>query len=1093
MPTIEPTSQKTRVPATLEHVSASGALAEADQIFAAEPSPPSAGNSVEDWIADLNQRAKTLLLQLTHLQAVVQAINTGSRFVWESPTDLDYDGGFRIGLNVLSSATTFSDPRHPIVATRSASNTHIDAKAPRGFDPALMRVLVTRSGSVAATIPGDGQEWNIIQGTGSPEITTWQIQDSHGAVDDFSFRPGDSFQLQIARVAHELEIPLEALEDGGAVDGSLMLFDEGWTAGGSIIDYLLVSLRQSRWRGEWAAGTFLDDDLCEYESKFYLRNGAGSDSGAQNPTANSSWQEVTISDEPLEYWVAQRMKAIASIHDSGQVEEDLHDALDQNTWRGEWQSGTPYAVPQLVKYAQTPGIYYERKTPGTDSPAQNPVANAGAWTRYDASESDLMYWVAYRMDKIAQIDELADTPTITMRAPASAAIVAGDPVIMDAINGAPEIKLAGDNIFDAGRKLLGIATDSAAAGDDVEVLRFGLRNVVFAGPLTTADQGKPVYLSSYGLPFWTLDISASLDHGRIHGVLMRVTSTSRRQADVLWDFEGLRQPDSAPWARAEDTSIIPQDKLPAEAGGHLQSSESIGYEPHGGYAYLLSSHPGTIWGTPNPAPLAKRAQPLHWRELGSDDTRPARAGQYDYTYQTAARQVITSRQAVALNTPGFAGLDGNGNPSGFDNTKPGYGWSGATHRWLYNQVAFTDATAGTTQRYVQVAVSVDIDPNEWHEGDTLQVQWVSADGRDYTPNPVPPITFRLHDTGNQKTLNDRFYVRITPDGVFGSGGRPFYLNFLLTPGDGRATTTRTILEARVSFVLPFVGQYPVQSLHALSIAAGFPETLVVDDNPSGYDSVRIGRAGDDDRTTVDLEIQADGHYLEAGRDMRQVALRFWASAQPSSVPSGAEIRIYTWLPGLLAPQVLGKLALDDTNWLNSASGLQGTAHGVLKGQRFAVVIADASHTPTLAQLGAPIGTWDVNVDSSDQPRYVTLVPGLLRTHQILAEEQATSQTDRAIPAADMPAVDPRAFQRIVVVVKDGNDRPCGTLEWPSQMQDLPPLTDFATSGGYASGSWADQSGNLHGLRFGVKADGSAILSTYAANVALLGAWIEYLS
>ena len=279
-------------------------------------------NSVEDSLAAIETNEHTTSSRIDHLQEVVDAIKTGSH-VWEPPTDLDFAGNFRIGTTVGTSATNFVDPRHPIVAA-AAGSTHVDFQVPRGFDPELMRLAVT-SGSTTTYYPGAGQEWNIIQRPGATIVDTYQLQTDPGrAVVNIAYASGDSFQMQLS--SHEVAIPLEALEDGGAVEGSLMLYDDDWTAGPSIIHYLLLGLRQNRWRGEWDAGTYLDGDLCEYESKFYLRNGAGSDSGAQNPTANSSWQEVTISNEPLEYWTAQRMKAIASIHDSGQVDEDLHDA-----------------------------------------------------------------------------------------------------------------------------------------------------------------------------------------------------------------------------------------------------------------------------------------------------------------------------------------------------------------------------------------------------------------------------------------------------------------------------------------------------------------------------------------------------------------------------------------------------------------------------------------------------------------------------------------------------------------------------------------------------------------------------------------------
>ena len=91
-------------------------------------------NSVEDSLSTIEANEKTQSSRIDHLQAVVDALNTGSRYTWEPPTLLDYDSGFRVS-HIEAQGWTYVDP--PSAAGRISQRQHgHPGRSPPGVRPA---------------------------------------------------------------------------------------------------------------------------------------------------------------------------------------------------------------------------------------------------------------------------------------------------------------------------------------------------------------------------------------------------------------------------------------------------------------------------------------------------------------------------------------------------------------------------------------------------------------------------------------------------------------------------------------------------------------------------------------------------------------------------------------------------------------------------------------------------------------------------------------------------------------------------------------------------------------------------------------------
>ena len=957
-------------------------------------------NSVEDSLSTIEANEKTQSSRIDHLQAVVDALNTGSRYAWEPPTLLDYDSGFRVS-HIEAQGWTYVDPRQPQVASRNG-NTSIRAEVPRGFDPQLMRMAVTR-GNAVTSYPGDGQEWNQVTAPGTRFLDTYELQnDSGGTAVSISVQTGDSFQFQIARVAHELEIPLEALEQGLAGDGDLMTYladANGWRAAPGIAASLISSFSQSRWRSTWAPGAFIDKDLCKYQSKYYLRAGSGTDSASQNPTANAHWHELAATGENvLDYWLAVRMDAIASI--------------------GEADTG-------LSRY-------------------------------------------------------------VTL--PADGALASRVPVYLLLDNNSPVVKGIDAAEIASGRPILGTASQQGAAdGADVSIQRYGRGPGDFpANSLSAGDVGKPVYLRSATHPWWTTDISESADGGRIHGVIEQLEPSDG--ALVIWDFVAARTPDPAPWARAGQ---------PEPGDADIGTSASVAYDNEHRYAYLRSDNPGTLWGTPAEVPRDGAARPIHWREIGSDDTRTLPAGNYFYTFrdQRDGGFVLSSGNPNSQALDNMGPTDSAGNPQGYDASAPGFIFSSGLHRFYFNEIGFTIANAGTTIRDLLFDFEIQIRPAEWRTGDLLTLTIETTGGglsqHVFTWSP---------QTGDDQ---DIFGAEITyrlPDGLTSQNSQ-FYLRLQLDAADQRAQTSRHIEAVDMTVAAPHKGTYAIQGLRVTDSLPDAPVSMGAN-RPSGGATLTPVVRGDDNTAALFLNLyreqepppnsEHDWHYLEATADMRKVTLKIWASQNPTYTTG--RIQVWTWLPGVLAAKKIGERALSD--YRTEGNAIRVLVGAVLKGQRFLIFATDAptSLTGFATAIGAPFISWDVN--PSGEPAYQTVIPGLLKIQRVLASENAAQAGPRIIAKSDLPGVPTRLWERIWVAIDDGNNPyvSLGHIDWQGDLLEEFPAAEtdatFITRGAFMSGFLVASDQGFISLRAGIKANGDLAVE-FHQNRQCRGIWIEF--
>jgi len=525
----------------------------------------------------------------------------------------------------------------------------------------------------------------------------------------------------------------------------------------------------------------------------------------------------------------------------------------------------------------------------------------------------------------------------------------------------------------------------------------------------------------------------------------------------------------------------------------LVASDSIGVDDNDDQVYLRATDPGTVWGSPDPAPRDGRAVPMRVRELGSDDVRDLPEGQYNYDYHWTAGNswIMYSRNRQLMNSWG--------NRSGaYDGSRPGMIWNPSSSdrdRWTDNNVEFTAANAGTTVEDYLMTLTLNLIASEWRAGDTLLVElFADTDQLDQQSH-----TYHFADSGNPDQIQWAFHLR-PKKGVSGEANH-WGIALTMTPGDGRASTTRTLTDAVMNTQLPFVGRYPVQGLR--SGEAYYPIDPLVDPERqwSGY---AMAVRGDDNQSTVSLELLRQsgtsqgngvGGILRATTDMRQVALRAWGSqADQPPHPSGYDMAWWTWLPGVLAPRRISSLPISDANWHNPISGLYAVAEGVLRDQRFALIAetefaSSVNSDQRALAVGVPWVTWDVNPRSSAQPSYTVLSPGLLATHRVYQPDAANSfpATVRTSPREALPDAPPTVWSGIWISATkhQGN---AGVIFVPWH----PDIVGRAAAGttvetvaiGVAWRVWLDAQGVLQ-IDPG-QLDGSG---QEAVNVA--GIWIEY--
>ena len=383
----------------------------------------------------------------------------------------------------------------------------------------------------------------------------------------------------------------------------------------------------------------------------------------------------------------------------------------------------------------------------------------------------------------------------------------------------------------------------------------------------------------------------------------------------------------------------------------------------------------SLWGRPNADDDNghEDVQPMRMFHLESQDTRAA-----DNSYSVAftspglslpvysGQQNIPdsfNRRAPSYSVP----TDGTG-AGEYNAARPGWTYNRGNGRFYSNGVEWTAQSAGSTDRRIDIYVTVDFPPSYF-------------DGGGYQD-----IRIELNKSNNSRYgANERHFINPYRDNN-GTGTVLFRLTAATAPSDqdyfdiqlayqhGGGTRNLPLSAVTVRFVIPGASLTPtidVGSLATIGAAPTFRGAL-------GNLQVNWGLEGSDtasDASDAFLILGTNGQYLEALRDLRTVKLRVHARQNTHADAAGTA---YLWseIPGVSLPEVIASVDVS----ANARYDIFHTAHAVVRGQRFFMTMQVANRS-TISQghIGNPRLTWDARPDLGGNS-VQTSIPGLIRKH-----------------------------------------------------------------------------------------------------------------
>ena len=398
------------------------------------------------------------------------------------------------------------------------------------------------------------------------------------------------------------------------------------------------------------------------------------------------------------------------------------------------------------------------------------------------------------------------------------------------------------------------------------------------------------------------------------------------------------------------------------------------------------------------------AVPLKLRAIDSHDQRNIQNA-YGYEWASIADQEFSPQSGNDYTRMNFATLDND--PGNYDAARPGFLQDRTHNQANPNNIDYTNSTAGTTTRVMQVRLIMEVDnQRSYSAGETLTV-WIRANNgsRIRTPdvNTVARQTFHFSG-GDQEPFVMTFDLEYTNRPRTGTADG-FSVNYQFGTPSEEVVGWR--MGTEIQFRLPALGAIPTQPLTAAAestfhVPGDRSRGIIGWHVPDTDDHTGRNAPGESDKADIHLvkpagwPSQADSPFLQAAQDLQQV--RITMSGNIASDGHGSSVLLMHQSPAAgIGPTILATVP----HPASGAFALDHTQHAILEGDLFWIALSGTG----LGQ-GTQTLTWDANL-TGGQPILNTVIAGVIHT---VSEDMATGSAEgqqvrtHTWAASDYPAL-----------------------------------------------------------------------------------------